>query len=341
MLFKVNQSIGMLVCRPISWMNSYPDIFLKEGKTMEMVRLQIQILIFLAIGLWFGKKQLISRQSANQLNGLVMNLILPCSIFHAFQTKLTAEILNSTLSILILAILIQVVFIVLSRWMWRFVSDDSERINLEYGTVSNNAGTLGMVIGQAAFGQEGVLYTSIYAIPLRIVMWSYGLLLYNRSHTVNYKELLAKVVRHPCMIAIFLGILTMIAQSFGYELPTLVTQTVSSLGGCNTVLIMIIIGVILSEVPLKDLFAKYAIIYTVFRLVIFPLLVLGALMLFGVDGMPLKICVLESAMPAPVTMAMLSQKYDCNAKFSSKMIFLSTACSMVSLPVWTILLSAL
>ena len=307
---------------------------------MEMIRLQIQILIFLAIGLLFGKKKWISRASADQLNGLVMNLILPCSIFHAFQTKLTPEILNSTFSILVLAILLQVIFIVVSGWIWKFVSDKSERTNLEYGTVSNNAGTLGMVIGQAAFGQEGVLYTSIYAIPLRIVMWSYGVALYNRDHVVRLKDLVIKVVTHPCMIAIFLGVITLVLQSLGYELPTLITQTVSSLGGCNTVLIMIIIGVILSEIPVRDLFDKNVILYTVLRLIVIPCLVLGGLMLFHIGGMPLKICVLESAMPAPVTMAMLSQKYGVNAPFSGKMIFLSTAASMITLPLWTLILNA-
>ena len=304
---------------------------------MEMIRLQVQILIFLAIGLLFGKKKWINKESADQLNGLVMNLILPCSIFHAFQTKLTSEILNSTFSILVLAILLQAIFIAISGWIWKFVPEKSERTNLEYGTVSNNAGTLGMVIGQAAFGQEGVLYTSIYAIPLRIVMWSYGVALYNRDHVLHLKDLVIKVITHPCMIAIFLGIITLILQSMGYELPSLVTQTVSSLGGCNTVLIMII----LSEIPLRDLFGKNVIFYTILRLVIIPCLVLGGLMLFHIDGMPLKICVIESAMPAPVTMAMLSQKYGVNAPFSGKMIFLSTAASMVTLPLWTLILNVL
>lgn len=78
---------------------------------MNMIVLQIELLVFLIIGWVFGKKQWISKSTAKQLNFLVMNLILPCSIFHAFQTELTQELLRSSVSILILAILIQFVTI--------------------------------------------------------------------------------------------------------------------------------------------------------------------------------------------------------------------------------------
>lgn len=308
---------------------------------MDMIRLQIQILVFLGAGWLFGRKKLISKDSARQLNTLVMNLILPCSIFHAFQTRLSAQILRSTGMILVLAIGLQIVFILLSKWLWKPVRDESERINLEYGTVSNNAGTLGMVIGQAAFGQEGVLYTSIYSIPLRIIMWSYGVALYNHKSSVSLKDLARKVITHPCMIAIFLGLIAMTAQSYGYELPDLVTSIISAFAGCNTVLIMIIIGVILSDIPLKNLAGKTVGLYTLLRLAVIPAAVLALLMAFHINGMPLKICVLETAMPAPVTMAMLSQKYGINEQFSSQMIFLSTVLSMVTLPLWTMILSLL
>lgn len=303
-----------------------------------MIELQIQLLAFLLIGYFLGKRKIISRSGATQINALVMNLILPCSIFHSFQTALTKEILQSTFSILIIAILSQILFIFLSRWIWKGVSDPGKRLNLEYGTVSNNAGTLGLVVGQAAFGQEGALYTSIYAIPLRIVMWSYGLMLYNSKSTVRFSALLKKTLTNPCMIAIFAGILMMTAQSFGWVLPAMLDKIIASIGSCNTVLIMLVIGIILSDISVKDLFEPSVLLYTALRLVIIPAVCLMILALLHVCAMPLMIVTLEMAMPAPVTMAMLSQKYQVNEAFASKMIFLSTVLSMVTLSAWTALL---
>lgn len=310
---------------------------------MEMIQLQIQILVFLVIGWIFGKKGWLSRQTAGQLNFLVLNLILPCSIFNAFLTELNEEIIRSTFSILVLAIALQGLFWLLSRWCWKGISDRAKRINLEYATVSNNAGTLGMIIGEAAFGEQGLLYTSIYAIPLRIVMWSYGVALYSRQEGARGKQLLHKVITHPCMAAIFLGLLAMTASWYGYHLPALVTAPIAALGKCNTVLIMLVIGVILSDLSIRDLFTPAVSLYTLLRLVLFPALTLLLLWLLAAaglpaGGMPLKICVLETAMPAPVTMAMLSQKYRCDEQFAGKLIFLSTTLSMITLPLWTFLL---
>lgn len=306
---------------------------------MDMVRMQIQILVFLIIGWIFGKKGWISRSSANQVNFLVMNLILPCSIFHAFCTPLTPEILHSAFSILVLACILQGIFWLISKFLWKKVEDRSERINLEYGTVSNNAGTLGIVIGQAAFGSEGVLYTSVYAIPLRIIMWSYGLTLYSRSKSLKGVALLKKVITNPCMIAIEAGVLVMIGSNYGFAMPGLLDSIISSLAACNTPLIMIVIGVILSDLPIHSLMSKKNVWYCLIRLGLLPLLCLAGLPNFGIGGMPLKICVLETAMPAPVTMVMLSQRYRQNESFASQLVFLTTLLSMITLPLWTVLLN--
>lgn len=305
-----------------------------------MIELQIRLLVYLAIGWWIGKKKIIDQNGAAAINTLVMNLILPCSIFHAFETPLSKEILQSTFSILILAVLLQAASILISKPLYAKVKNTDQRLNLEYGTVSNNAGTLGLVVGQAAFGQQGALYTSIYAIPLRIVMWSYGLMMYSKSKEISWKDLLIKTATNPCMIAIFAGIIIMVLQSFGFALPEWIDTIISSIGSCNTVLIMIVIGIILSDLSIRDLFQPSAVVYTCIRLLILPVLTCLILAVFGVRGMPLMICTLECAMPAPVTMAMLSQKYKRDEAFASRMIFLSTIASMVTLPLWTMFLTS-
>lgn len=306
---------------------------------MNMIILQLQILILLGIGYWFGKKKWITRKGASQLNFLVMNLILPASIFKSFETKLTYDIVSSSFFILVYSLIIQAVAILISRLVWLWVKDHGKRANLEYGTMSNNSGTLGMVIAEAAFGSEGVLFASIYVLPVRVLMWSYGIALYSKEEASDWKQLLKKVVFHPCLIAIVLGLIYMFAHSYGFEMPAVADKVISSLAGCNTVLIMLVIGVVLSEIPVRSLMDSKVWLYCALRLVGFPLLAWGLFSLFGIGGIAMKVCVLELAMPAPVTMNLLADKYHCDGAFSSKMIFLSTLLSMISLPLWTVILA--
>ena len=44
-------------------------------------------------------------------------------------------------------------------------------------------------------------------------------------------------------------------------------------------------------------------------------------------------------MPAGSTTAMLAQKYDQDPEFASKMVFISTLLSLVTLPMWALILT--
>lgn len=305
---------------------------------MEMIRLQIQILILLAIGYLFGKKQWITQSGARQLNSLVMNLILPASIFRSFLSGADTQVIASSLHILMLSIIIQILMVLVSHWACRSIKNRSQAVNLEYATMSNNSGTLGMIVAQAAFGEPGVLYSSIYVLPVRILMWSWGVALFNRDHKLKACDLIIKVLTHPCMIAIFLGIGMLFAAQSGFALPLWLDRTVASLAGCNTALIMIVIGVILSDIPVRSIFMPGVWLYCLLRLVIIPAAFWLLSRWIGIDGIPMAVCVLELAMPAPITMSMLAQRYDCDPAYSSKLIFLSTLLSMITLPVWAMLL---
>lgn len=305
---------------------------------MEMIRLQIQILILLAIGYLFGKKQWITQSGARQLNSLVMNLILPASIFRSFLSGADTQVIASSLHILMLSIIIQILMVLVSHWVCRSIKNRSQAVNLEYATMSNNSGTLGMIVAQAAFGEPGVLYSSIYVLPVRILMWSWGVALFNRDHKLKARDLIIKVLTNPCMIAIFLGIGMLFAAQSGFALPLWLDRTVASLAGCNTALIMIVIGVILSDIPVRSIFMPDVWLYCLLRLVLIPAAFWLLSQWIGIDGIPMAVCVLELAMPAPITMSMLAQRHDCDPAYSSKLIFLSTLLSMITLPVWAILL---
>lgn len=303
---------------------------------MEMIHLQLQIFILLGIGYLLGKKGIFTKTTTSQINWLIMNLVLPCAIFRAFDMEVNIDILKSTVVVLILSVIIQVVSIAAAKLLWRKVKNDNIRTNLDYGTVANNAGTLGMVVAEAAFGSEGLLFSSIYMMPVRILMWSYGIALYSKENA-GKKGGLVKVLLHPCLIAIYLGVIYMFASNTGFALPGFATRTINALANCNTALVMLVIGTILSELSIKEVANKWTILYSIVRLIVFPGLIFLSIHFLPLPALAAEICIIETAMPAPVTMAMLAQKYNKDEKFASSMIFVSTLGSMITLPIWTFL----
>ena len=296
-----------------------------------MAGLQIEIFLLMAIGWWMGKTGRLSKQTRSQLTDLVIMVILPCAIIRSFQMDLSEDVLMSTLLILMISFIIQILYalcnMVLYRWM------DEDRSNCcKYGTMVSNAGFLGMPIAEGVFGSAGLLYASVFLIPQRIFMWSYGLSLFAGKGSGNVWK---KVITHPCIISVFIGLVLMIAGSYGYVLPSFLNDTLKAVASCNTALSMIVVGGILSDVSFRSIFDRDAVIYSLIRLTGLPIVIMILLRIAQVAVLPANVCILLYAMPAASTTAMLAEKYDGNSAFASRLVFVSTLGSLFSLPVIT------
>ena len=219
---------------------------------MEIVNLQIQIFLLLAVGYILAKKNFLSKETRTQMTNIVLMVMLPCSIVMSFQIDLTDKVIQSTISVLFISICIQFFYGFLNKILYNRYSQD-KKICLQYGTMVSNAGFMGMPIAQGVFGDIGLLYASVFLIPQRIFMWSSGLSLFT---TVDRKNLWKQVMTHPCIIAIYFGVGVMIMKYFGLEMPMPLQITLSSIGSCSTAMSMFVIGGILSDVDRQQLFDK-------------------------------------------------------------------------------------
>lgn len=167
-------------------------------------------------------------------------------------------------------------------------------------------------------------------------MWSYGLSLYTDGQ--DRKEVIRKVMTNPCIVAIYIGVVVMVLGMFDLHLPDFLDSTIAAIGNCNTALSMIVIGGILSDVPKDQIGDKLSLLYSGLRLLVIPMILFLILNVLPVDPMVRNVCVLLSAMPAASTTAMLAQRYEKDPEFASKIIFVSTLFSMITLPIIFLLL---
>ena len=143
---------------------------------------------------------------------------------------------------------------------------------------------------------------------------------------MDKKKVAKNVLTHPCLVAIYLGLICMVTQ---VKLPAVITATVKYLGDCNSALTMLIVGTILADVKITTIFNKDTAMFSVFRLIILPAaaLVVG----LGLDAISLGISVL---MTAGATAAIFAARYDSDALFATRCVVMTTLMSMLTLPVW-------
>ena len=298
----------------------------------NLFHLQITIFCLMFSGYLLTKTKVLSSDARKPLSNLLINFILPCNIISSFMMEFNQKILIDCLSIFIVSICLQTFVVLASKYF--YPNTDSGKMSvLRYGTIVSNAGFMGSPIAQGLYGSQGLLYASIYLIPLRAVMWSFGVTCFTG---MKGKGVLKKIVTHPCIVAVLLGMILMITQ---IPLPKGIEQTIRYAGNANTALSMIVIGNILAEVKASEILDKKACWFCVVRLALIPLLVLFSCKIANVDELVKQLSVVLASMPAAATTAILAAKYDGDAPFAAKIIFLSTLLSMISVPLLCILMN--
>lgn len=299
---------------------------------IQLLSLQGTILLLMLAGLFTKKLGLVGKEGQKNLTDLVLNLVLPCNIIHAFQIEFSKDILSAFGAIFLVSICIQLGCTILGSLLFQRSPLEARKC-LYYGTVCSNAGFLGNPIAEGVFGPAGLALASVYLIPQRIVMWSAGISVFSGSK--DMRALLKKVLTHPCILACGAGLVLMVTQ---LQLPAVLQSTIEALGSCNTALSMMVVGMILAELKIHEMKDKTVLFYTLVRLILIPILVWVPCRLLGLSGLVTGVSVLLAAMPAGATTSILAAKYDANPAFASKMVIFSTLASVITTPVWSFLL---
>lgn len=300
----------------------------------HLFSMQVMIFLLIIVGILLYKTKIITDEGERCLTDMTISLIIPCNIVGSFMIGLDGEILKKCFIALVISVCIQIGYAILSRTLYNQFDREKKKV-LQYGTVCSNAGFMGNAIAEGLYGSMGLLYAALYLIPVRIVIWSAGVSIFTESP--DRRTLIKKVMTHPCIVAVYIGMFLMITQ---ITPPEFLSSTVNAIGKCNTPMTMMIVGLILAKVNIRTLCSWTAIYYTCIRLVLIPLLVLIGCRLFHVDGLVTGVSVLLAGMPAGSTTAIFASKYHGDGEFATKIVVFSTIVSLITIPVWCIICGA-
>lgn len=298
----------------------------------KLITLQLTMFLLMLVGLFLRKKEIITEEGKRCLTDLVINVILPANIIKSFLIEFNSTIFMNFLSILLISIGIQILCTFLSNVLYKNETAPRRKV-LQYGIVCSNAGFLGNPLAEGVFGSMGLSLASVYLIPMRTVMWSAGVSFFTESP--DKKTLFKKVITHPCIVAVMIGIILMITQ---LPLPGFLTSPITALSNCNTAMSMVVVGTILADVDYRTMLDKTLISYCGLRLILLPAIVFAACSLLPVDSMVKGVATLLTAMPAGATTAILAAKYNGDAPFATKCVVFSTALSLITTFLWSIVL---
>jgi len=321
------------------------------SRAMDVLAICVPVFAILGLGKLLGMKGKIKEEHCGFINWLVYTFSLPALIFNEvarqrFDTFLDPAVVAMPLIGLALVTALTMGVAKLNGYKGGFAA------SFVYGTFWANATYIGLPLCQNAFGSEGLAKAAIYngfVVPF-FILTSYLLIgLYGAGtgeQTVGAR--LKKAVMNPILLSAAAGILAAVAVeqfrnadgSLNFPVPfitagTLFGSFLKMVGSMGLPLALLSIGASLKWEQTKTHFG--ALSWTVgCKLILLPLVTLLLIRTFcpGASGVALGTTVILSATPSAVAMYVISCQMGVERGFVSSMLVISTALSVITIPVW-------
>lgn len=291
--------------------------------TIIVINRIIVMFIVMAIGYRLYKKGKISNEGSKTLANVLVYVTLPCVIMNSFFSERTPEKIRIILISMALSIACLAVSAIVARVIYK-----GKPIDIFAATFSN-PGFFGIPIIAAVFDQTAVFNITTFIAFLNIGQWTYGVSLL-KGEKVNLK--LSTLIMSPFIISTIAGLTIFFT---GVEVPGVVRDAILMGNGANSLLAMLVLGVYLAQVDLKDLLIDKRLYgLSMVRLIIIPLVCLIMLNIIPNMYFELKVCLLiASACPVGANVAVYAQMYNSNYKYAVETVTHSTILSLLTLPV--------
>ena len=298
----------------------------------ENLILQFAIFSLIAVGFLVRRLNVVSEQGQKSITNLVVDVILPCNILKAFLSADVDAIRDDGLWVFGLSLAFHLFSILYGRLVFR-KPPESRRKCLRFAAMCSNAGFMGIPVAEGLFGAEGSALANVYLIPMRVLMWSFGIAIFSGAR--DWKGTVKKVLTHPCILAVILGVIGMLLR---VELPELIMRPLNYLNVCNTAMSMLVIGMILARIKPEQFLDRSVLLFSAHRLILLPAIVYGACLLLPVSPTARAITVLLAAMPVAVNTSILAEKYGHDSLYTTKLVVVSTLLSIPTTILWSTLL---
>ena len=292
------------------------------------------ILILIVVGYFTVKKGMFTKESLGSITSFLLYIVTPCLIVSSFLSAESGKLDGWTLLLAaVLPALSIVISIALTYLFFRREPLGRRRV-LRFSTVFRNVGFMGIPLVEGIVGSEGVLYGSFFIAVFNIFCWTYGYVMMGGGK-VRLKALLL----NPGVIGIVIGLPLYLLD---VPVPALFVEPVELISALNTPLAMIVVGGYIAQVKLRAFVSDLAVYkMAVLRLVVAPLLYLALVWLLRPDETLLMSTVIQAATPVAANCVLFAVQYDSDAELASKSVAVSTALSVVTIPLLTVLVQAL
>ena len=342
--------------------------------TTVVISQMIMIFLLIAIGFGLSRSSHLTSESSRDLSWIVLNITNPITILVAAiedEQKVSAMELAVAFALFIGIYIFLGIVAYLLPIVMRVERDD--RYSYRYLSVFSNVGFIGIPFCSAVLGVHSLIYVSICSLVFNLIAYTVGMSAMEKvgmrqNGAVKPGEVdspesltggdagmggdstsgesrcsgeggarktmagLKKVVNSGTVFSI----LTIVVYILDIKFPSVIMNTLSYIGRSTTFLSMIVLGVSVASLSVKEIFGKPALyVFTLLRQIVVPIALIFVLKPFVDNTLLLQTAIIMVAMPCANLPLMMAKQYRAKEDTISSGIMLTTFCAILTFPILT------
>jgi len=293
-----------------------------------------ELFLMILMGYIIVKTGLLNGEDSKVISKIVLYLVIPCVIINAFQVDYTSEKVKELLLVFAASVLLQVILLAAVWGAGKVLKlNEVEATSIYY----SNSGNLIVPLVTFILGKEWVLYGCVFMSVQLVFLWTHGKNTISREGKWDWK----KIVFNVNMISVFAGVVLFFTK---IRLPEIVDQALSSVGSMIGPASMIVTGMLIAEMNIRNIFENVKVYFISFlRLVVIPVISLAILKISGLvnihpDGKKLLLIVFLAVItPSASTITQMCQVYGNDSKYASAINVMTTLLSIITMPLMVLL----
>ena len=299
----------------------------------------LKLFIIISIGFVIRKTGVINEYITKGFSSLLIKVTLPALIFVSMQKDFTPELLRESYIITALSFGVYALYFIIAFITGKFIrANGVDRGVYQFAILFSNVGFMGFPVLGSVYGEDSIFYAAMFNIPFHFFVFTAGVYFVTRGQ-MEGKKLDFKLMLSPGIVATILGFIFFVS---GIKLPPIIYEPAKMTGDITIPLSMITVGSMLTEIHYRELLAGWRVYFiSGMRLILLPALVFLFVTLFTDNEMIISVAVVIAAMPVAVNAPLIAQEYGGNSLLASRLVFLSTLLSLMTLPMVLVVLKVL
>lgn len=303
----------------------------------------ISMFLVMLVGYFLRKFGIIDTKVSKSLSKLVLYITQPVLIvISMIKMTYSLETTKQLGIILLVSLGVHTFAAIFGYISMKVMKDQDSRKLSEHSIIFANVMFFGLPIVQSLFGDRGVAWASFFSVIFHVFAWTYGMIVLGRGRDdikLSPKKVLLNFGTIPCLIGLILYFISAfnIPEGFLSSLAGL-KKALDYLGGLCTPISLLVLGGVLTTLPLKKLFNNWRIYYVcLMKLVVFPLIVyVVAKFVLNLGDEMSMFTMIMAGLPTASLTNMFAELYDIEPGYAATSVGMTTVFSVATLPfiVW-------